>query len=395
MITNGLPLVPSRQSLSASDRPASPSTIRGGQHERFFTKSRPAARPESFDKQVTQLQQDIQRSGRFGDNRPESRSDASAGQPGARMNNPAMNPRTPRPEPGTPAQPRVDRGQDTPARGSDAPATKPGARVNNPAMNPPRTPRPEPATPAQPKMDRSKDAPPQGVEKPRAINNFAAPSDGWRRFGSELAENRPPENPQQSIAKAKPAAPAQPKNAPPKESKPAAPDQSGWRRFSDTGRGGDRTTQPPDNRGGRPSGSTPPARSTSPVNTAPPAREAQPDRNDGWRHFTPQPGATTPEPPSRESRGNDQWNRFPSRGDAPPAQNNSREMRPPSYGDRGGSRPPLDLRRPIVTPRPSPRVSGPSHRGGESRPEPRGGGGNRGGSGSSGQPHSSPPNKHR
>jgi hypothetical protein len=440
MITNGLPLVPSRQSLSASDRPASPSTIRGGQHERFFTKSRPAARPESFDKQVTQLQQDIQRSGRFGDNRPESRSDASAGQPGARMNNPAMNPRTPRPEPGTPAQPRVDRGQDTPARGadtpvtqpgarmnnpamnpprtprpepgtpaqprvdrgqdtpargSDAPATKPGARMNNPAMNPPRTPRPEPATPAQPKMDRSKDAPPQGVEKPRAINNFAAPSDGWRRFGSELAENRPPENPQQSTAKAKPAAPAQPKNAPPKEAKPAAPDQSGWRRFSDTGRGGDRTTQPPDNRGGRPSGSTPPARSTSPVNTAPPAREAQPDRNDGWRHFTPQPGATTPEPPSRESRGNDQWNRFPSRGDAPPAQNNSREMRPPSYGDRGGSRPPLDLRRPIVTPRPSPRVSGPSHRGGESRPEPRGGGGNRGGSGSSGQPHSSPPNKHR
>jgi hypothetical protein len=348
MMTGGLPIVPTRQSLSASDRPAAPATLRGGPQEHFFTKTRPAARPEPFEKQVTQMRQDIER-GRMTQGRPETRSETTAPKSGAALNNPAMNPpRTPRQEPGTPLQPRINRGQDTPAR---------------------------------------------GVEKPDAGLNSAPQNDGWRRFSSELAENRPPEEPQQ--AKSKPAAPAQPKSTPPKDAKSTSPDQSGWRRFSDPGRGNERTAPQPDNRGGRPSAprNEPPAR-MGPGSAAPPAREAQPQGNDGWRHFTPQPGAGMPESPNRGDRGNDQWNRFPSRGDAPPAQGNPREMRPPSYGDRGSSRPPLDLKRPIVTPRQPATMSGTSHRGGESRPEPRGGGGNRG-SGSSGQPHSSPPNKHR
>ena len=352
MMTGNLPIVPTRQTLSASDRPAAPSTLHGGAQERFFSKSRPAAAVQPFDKQVAQVQQDIQQHGGFATNRPEARSDAPGGQPGARM--------------------------------------------NNPAMNPPRTPRQEPGTPTQPRMDRGQDAPAKGVEKPGAGLNSAPPNDGWRRFGSEVAENRPPENPQQGATKAKPAAPAQPKNAPAKDAKSAGPDQSGWHRFSDTGRG-DRTApsaQQPENRGGRQSapGKVQPSRSANPVNASP---APQADRNDGWRRFTPQPGGGTPESPNRGNQGNDQWNRFPSRGGAPAAQNNSREARPPAYGNSRGSRPPLDLRQPIVTPRAPAGMSGPSRRGGESRPEPRSGGGNRGGSSNSGQPHSSPPNKHR
>ena len=357
MMTGGLPIVPTKQSLSASDRPAAPSTLRGGGQERFFSKSRPAATVQPFDKQVAQLQQDIQRNGGAATNRP-----------GAR---------------------------------SETPGAKPGAAMNNPAMNTPRTPGQEAKTPMQPKTGRGLATPDQGVEKPGAGLKSAPPNDGWRRFGSDLAENRPPENPQQSTTKAKPSSPAQPRNAPPKDAKPAGPDQSGWRRFSDSKatQSGDRPAasgQQPENRGGsQPApGNVPPSRSTSPARTTSPSRDAQPDRNDGWRRFTPQPGAGTPESPNRGNPGNDQWNRFPSRGDAPAAQNNSRETRPRGYGDTRGSRPPLDLRQPIVTPRPSP-GAGPSQRGGASRPEPRSGGGNRGGSGGSAPSRPPSPDKHR
>ena len=108
MMTAGLPIVPTKQSLSASDRPAAPSTLRGGQQERFFSKSRPAATVQPFDKQVAQMQQDIGRHGGAVTNRPEARAETPGTKPGAAMNNPAMNPpRSPRQEPGTPAPPRT------------------------------------------------------------------------------------------------------------------------------------------------------------------------------------------------------------------------------------------------------------------------------------------------
>ncbi|HVO80139.1 MAG TPA: DUF6600 domain-containing protein [Terriglobales bacterium] len=335
MMTGNLPIVPTRQSLSASDRQAAPSTVRGGQPEHFFAKTRPAVAPQPFEKQVAQMRQDIQRNDHFA-NRPEGRAEAQAGKPAAGMNNPAMStPRTPAQGPGTRVQPGTGRGQETPAK---------------------------------------------GVERPEAgLNN--APG-GWRRFGTEIAENRPPQKPQQANAK-----PAPSRNAPAKEAGPATPEQGSWRRFSETPRGGERSTPPaqqPGNRGGRPpdTGNMP---SRAPM-SGPPA--AQPDRNEGWRHFTPQPAPAAAESPNQGNRGSDQWNRFPSRGEAP-------AVRPPAYGDNRGSRPPLDLRRPIVTPRPPAGMSGPSHGGGAPRPEPRSGGGNRGGSAGGGQPHSSPPSRRR
>ena len=353
MMTGNLPIVPKRENLSASDRPAAPSTLHGGQQERFFAKTLPAVARQPFDKQAAQMQQDIQQHGGF------------ANRPGAR---------------------------------SEAPGAKDAAAMNNPAVSAPRTPGQEPKTPMQPKIGRGQDSPTQGVEKPGAGLN-SAPSEGWRHFGSDLTENRPPETPQQSTPKAKPGAPAQPRNAPPKDAQPAGPDQSGWRRFSDAKAtpSGDRTApsrQQPENRGSSPTapGNVPPSRTTNQANTSP---GQQPDRNDGWRRFTPQPNAATPESPNRGNQGNDQWNHSPSRGDAPAVQNNSREALPRGYGDTRSSRPPLDLRQPIVTPRPPAGSSGPSQRGGAPGPEPRSGGGNRGGSGGSAPAHPSAPDRHR
>lgn len=63
LMTGNLPVVPSHESLSASNRPASVSTIRGGQ-QHFFGKSRPA-NVQSFDRQASQVQQSIQSNSHF------------------------------------------------------------------------------------------------------------------------------------------------------------------------------------------------------------------------------------------------------------------------------------------------------------------------------------------
>ena len=61
MMTGNVPVVPTRASLSASGRPAAPSTIRntGSQH---FAGTQSASRPESFQQQTAHLQQSMQQS---------------------------------------------------------------------------------------------------------------------------------------------------------------------------------------------------------------------------------------------------------------------------------------------------------------------------------------------
>ncbi len=61
MMAGNLPVVPSRASLSASGRPAAPSTIRGGGSERFFGQvHNNVARPVSFQQQTASLRQTMQ-----------------------------------------------------------------------------------------------------------------------------------------------------------------------------------------------------------------------------------------------------------------------------------------------------------------------------------------------
>lgn len=62
MMAGNLPVVPSRASLSASGRPAAPSTIRNGGSNRFFGTHNNMARPVSFQQQTASLRQSMQQS---------------------------------------------------------------------------------------------------------------------------------------------------------------------------------------------------------------------------------------------------------------------------------------------------------------------------------------------
>jgi hypothetical protein len=72
IITGNLPIAPSREALSATNRPASPSSISmsmsmstasGGRPERFFTKKQPPAAPQFLDKQAAQMPEGMQGNG--------------------------------------------------------------------------------------------------------------------------------------------------------------------------------------------------------------------------------------------------------------------------------------------------------------------------------------------
>ncbi len=62
MMAGNLPVVPSRASLSASGRAASPSTIRNGGSQSFFGTHNNMARPVSFQQQTASLRQSMQQS---------------------------------------------------------------------------------------------------------------------------------------------------------------------------------------------------------------------------------------------------------------------------------------------------------------------------------------------
>jgi len=64
IITGTLPIIPTREMLSATNRAASASSmIRAGEQRRFFTKRQPAAAPQSLDEQVAQVQKGIEGDG--------------------------------------------------------------------------------------------------------------------------------------------------------------------------------------------------------------------------------------------------------------------------------------------------------------------------------------------
>lgn len=66
IITGNLPIVPTREALSATNRPPTPSSLSmmsGGRQERFFTKRQPPAVPQPFDRQAAQIQEGIQGNG--------------------------------------------------------------------------------------------------------------------------------------------------------------------------------------------------------------------------------------------------------------------------------------------------------------------------------------------
>jgi translation initiation factor IF-2 len=215
----------------------------------------------------------------------------------------------------------------------------------------------------------------------------AEPNRNLRPFGRPSA---------QASSQTVPRAPSPTVNAN-RANSPAAtqPSRPGWRTFTPpASAGANRSAQGSDaNRQATPNNPdrgtfTPPSRPSSPApfqGTAPrmPAG-AQPENRGSWQHFTPPPRQSQPQ---ESNRG------FAQPGPAP-----QREFRPPAQAPHGNvpnsstnSRPPLDMRQPIVRPRggsygsgapqgsnSQPRGGYTAPRGGSSAPQ---GGGNRGGGG--------------
>jgi hypothetical protein len=356
LMAGNLPVVPTREALSVSNRPAAVGTLQRGGSQRFFTKSQPGRAPEPFDRQ-----QAIQRNGQFKPiNGDMSRGAVNAARPGPNTSGVAADgARTsiPRPNPG------VRMGVNSDVRNGSNSVTQPSRGINSVGN--------------------------------QSMENRSIGTDGWRRFGSRTEQNQTGAQNQTGMRNQPPArgALSLPTNSQVNSranstvrgdvGKSSAPDNGGWRRFSDsspTQRGGAAISGSP--RGTSPAGEVPrvPRPETS-------VRQGSSGNDESWRHFTPQPRGTMQDSPSSGSpRGLSQ------------------------DSSRGYSRPPLEMRQPIVTPRASEANGAPSRGaspsrggggygngggysggGGHSQPsgggghsQPSGGGGNHGGSGGGG-----------
>jgi len=66
IITGNLPIVPTREMLTATNRPASASSmLSGGRQEQYFTKRQPSSAPQSFESEAAQLQKSIAGTGKL------------------------------------------------------------------------------------------------------------------------------------------------------------------------------------------------------------------------------------------------------------------------------------------------------------------------------------------
>jgi len=354
-MTGNLPVVPTRETLSASNRSASPGTIRGGQPQQFFSRRGPVAAPQSFDHQAAQVQQSIRQNSRFTPVNSQMRVNTNA------------DARTPQ------ASGTVRSGFDT--KGTMA--------------------RPSPSETANPnRMEGNKG------------RNAGPANDGWRRFGSPQAGSGNPAG-GQNVSTGRPSVPRPPQTASPQNSRPTS-EQSGWRGFSNPGgqqsgnRPANNVPRPPSsmnsgaaNRGQQPDSGdawrrfTPQPRPNSSTNAVPrPGNQPAGNPNsDSWRHLTPQPRPSAPESSARPNNGN-----FGNYGPRP---GNSGGYNAPS---RSYSRPPLDMRQPVITPRPSGGYSGghaPSYGGGSRGAPSGGGGGSHGGGGGQSHPSGGGSGHHR
>jgi len=168
-----------------------------------------------------------------------------------------------------------------------------------------------------------------------------AASPGWQRFGGErAAPAQQPQVPQRPRIESTGPQRQQPEVPARNNARPEANAQGGWQRFSTPERQQNQGNVPPrpriQDQGNRPT-------------------QAAPSERPGWQRFTPSQQQQRPSP------------------SGPPG-NMGRQA--PQQSPRTTSRPPLNLRRPIVTPRSSPRPGGAG--GGRVRPQqssPRDGGG--------------------
>jgi len=316
LVRGNLPVVPNRQSLQVSGRPAAPSTIPNRQNQRFFSNSRtPARAPQSFEREQARLQNNIRQNSRF---------TPITGNQTASENRRSTT---------TESKPRFG----APAR---------------PGMN---------STPNRSEIQRPGNAGPG--------NNVSGSE--WHRFGGQPAQSRSTSN---SPSPRDRAGNGSVSHAP----RTAAPtNNSQPRSFSD------RSSGP----AGRGTGSSTWNSTPRPGNdrVVTPSHETN---GRSWQKFTPMP--------SRPSSSGS-MSRAPENNSGRSPSRSSPSASPRGYGSE--SRPPLNMRQPIVTPRGGESYGRGSYGGsrgngggGYSAPSPRGGGGYsapspRGGGG--GSPHGS------
>ena len=206
VLTGNLPLTPNRQSLSVTNRPASPGTMHAGAAQHFFSQNRTAA-AQSFARQTTPMQQQsMARNGQIGS---PSRAQANVQGPtqGAAVN----------------------RGYGETARNSSAAAQPAGnngwQRFGNTQMAQNRAPANQ-APGGNP--SRSYSPATSGNDVSRQSRQASQDRGGWQRF---------PNSNQNSGASSSPAARSNVRSAGPADSAPArssaAPDRgAGWQRFT-------------------------------------------------------------------------------------------------------------------------------------------------------------------
>jgi hypothetical protein len=259
LVRGNLPVVPSRQSLQASGRPAAASTIPNRQNQRFFSNTKtPGRAPQSFESEQARVQNNIRQNSRL--------------------------------------TPITGNQRSNPTEGNTRFGQPSGSGVNSTAN------RRETARPGE-----------------------NGSSSGWRRFGqgqtgsptSGLNRERPNGTPMGSRGTA-PSSNSEPRRPSPSTSAPAERGSASPARGSQVRAGNQRNSMP--------------------------TRESNKSE---WRRFTPE-SRSAPQAPAGRAPSNDSW-RSPSRGSAAPSR--GPVFSSPRGVGRSESRPPLNMRQPIVTPR--------------------------------------------
>ena len=368
MVAGNLPVVPNRESLFAGQRRGAPPTIsRGGQPERFFSNNhnRPVQAARSFDREAADLRSSIQRNGHFTPIVGNQRSNAGEGNTRSlTQGRTGQNPGFPKPSAGVPSDrsnPGSSQGANQTWRRLGPPVQRPngsgaGTGLSNPGQrgqagggNPDWRRSPNSGAPRGSVGNGSvNNSNPAGrvnapVDRPGSSPTSRGNNQDWRRL------DRPPSAAQRGSAgngSFDNNNPAGRVNAPVDRRVPGSSPQGNsnqdWRRLD------------------RPPSAAP--RSSGGLTEAPASRDRfqregsapTQDRGNDWRRMPAQRPMDSPVNRPQVQR-NDTMDRSPSRNSAPQAQRDSGNWRqaPPRNNGRDGSRPQLDMRQPIVTPRSS------------------------------------------
>ncbi len=375
MVAGNLPVVPNRESLLAGQRRAVPPTVgRGGQPERFFSnnRNRQVRAARSFDREAADVRSSIQRDGRFTPIMGNQRSTTSE-------TNARSNPR------------QVGEGPGVMRHGEPAGNSNQGPGVIKHG---------EPAGAGSTNQSWRRLGPPvqrpngsgaaNGLSNPGQRGQVGGGNPDWRRSPNAVAPRGSVGN--GSVNNSNPAGRMNtPVDRPGSSSGPQRNSNQDWRRLDrpssaaqrgSAGNGSVNNSNPAgrmntsvDRPGSSaaPRGShqdwrrldrpsSPAPRSSSVLTEAPASRDRSQrggsiptqDRGSDWRRMPAQRPMDAPVNRT-QGQGNDTMNRFPSRNSAPQAQRDPGNWRQPAPRSNGreSSRPQLDMRRPIVTPRPS------------------------------------------